>query len=108
GDRPAGGAGAGEPGVAGGAAVVRPPGGASAERDHRRPGPADPAAARTTARRPGGQSRMSSAPTTTDADPGTAPAVSSYQVMGLAAVVVMGVAMLQYGAGRWAVIPTLV
>ncbi len=51
---------------------------------------------------------MSTAPTTPDADPGTAPAVSSYQVMGLAAVVVMGVALLQYGAGRWAVIPTLV
>ena len=52
---------------------------------------------------------MSTAPADDRADDaGTPAAVTAYQVGGFAAVVLLGVAMLQAGADRWALVPTLV
>src|SRR5439155_4557216 len=110
------GAGAGGAGLAGGAAGVRPARRAGLECQRRRSGPADPAPHRTDPLRPGGQPPMSTEPTDvagtaeppSDPSAGTPAAENAYLVIGLAAVVVLGVALVQTGVGRWSVVPTLI
>jgi hypothetical protein len=43
-----------------------------------------------------------------ETEPGLPPAANAYLVLGLAGIVVIGVALLQCGVDRWAVVPTLV
>jgi hypothetical protein len=53
---------------------------------------------------------MSTEPTDIEgvAEPQTPAAENAYLVIGLAAVVVLGVALVQTGVGRWSVVPTLI